>query len=458
MRTLLALLQAASLAGAAAATPPQQPARPNIVVVLVDDLGAGDLSCYGADDLQTPAIDGFVARGMKFTQAYANCPVCSPTRAALLSGRYPELVGVPGVIRTHAPKDSWGYLAPDSVLLPQVLKRSGYHTACVGKWHLGDRPECVPNAKGFDHFAGFLGDMMDDYFDHRRAGINYMRRDQEEVDPKGHATDVFTRWAVDYIEERGRRDGPRQPFFLYLAYNAPHTPIQPPKGWLEKVQARAPDMPKKRARLIALIEHMDHGIGQVLDALRESGLDDETLVVFTSDNGGQLGVGANNGALRGSKGELYEGGLRVPQAAVWPGKIEPGSSTDVVTLSMDLFATCCEAAGAAPPEGLDGVSVLPSMLGRTQPLERDVFWTRKEGNLRYLGQSIWAVRSQGWKLLQNTPQELFELYHLAKDPLEQQDVRELQPKIYRELAKKLRAHMQRGGAIPWQPPERAGRR
>lgn len=441
-----------------AAAAQQQPDRPNIVVILVDDLGAGDLSCYGATDLQTPAIDALVARGVKFTQAYANCPVCSPTRAALLSGRYPELVGVPGVIRTHAPQDSWGYLAPSATLLPQVLSDAGYHTACVGKWHLGDRPECLPNHKGFDRFAGFLGDMMDDYFDHRRAGRNYMRRDRDVVDPQGHATDVFTTWAVDYIEERGDREGPRQPFFLYLAYNAPHTPIQPPADWLAKVRARAPDMPKKRARLVALIEHMDAGVGRVLDALQRSGLEDETLVLFTSDNGGQLGVGANNGALRGSKGQLYEGGLRVPQAAAWPGRIEPGSQTDVVTLSMDVFATCCEAAGAARPAGVDGVSVLPTLLGRPQQLERDLFWTRKEGNLRYLGQSIWAVRSGGWKLLQNAPEQHFELYHLDEDPLEARDVRELHPKIYRGLAAKLRAHMQRGGAVPWQHPERAERR
>jgi arylsulfatase A-like enzyme len=217
-------------------------------------------------------------------------------------------------------------------------------------------------------------------------------------------------------------------------------------------------MPKKRARLVALIEHMDHGVGRVLEALRQSGLEDDTLVVFTSDNGGQLGVGADNGALRGGKQDLYEGGLRVPQAAVWPGRIQPGSSTDVATLSMDLFTTCCAVAGAAEPNDVDGVSILPTLLGSEQLLERDLFWTRKEGNLRYLGQSVWAVRSGGWKLLQNNPQQPFELYHLAHDPLEERDVREQQPKVYRELAAKLRAHMQRGGAVPWQPPERAGRR
>jgi len=440
------------------ATAPQAPERPNIVVILVDDLGVGDLSCYGATDLQTPAVDRLVARGMKFSSAYANCPVCSPTRAALLSGCYPELVGVPGVIRTHSPRDSWGYLAPNSVLLPQELKRAGYRTACIGKWHLGDEPECVPNAKGFDVFRGFLGDMMDDYFHHRRANINYMRHNLEEVDPKGHATDVFTDWAVDYIRSQRSGAGDRTPFFMYLAYNAPHTPIQPPPDWLAKVKQRAPEMRPARARLVALIEHLDHGIGKVVDAIEAAGIKNETLIIFSSDNGGQLGVGGTNGALRGGKQDLYEGGIRVPQVAVWPGHIAAGVTTQQVTLSMDLFATCCEAAGARPAHQTDAVSILPTLLGERQSVERDLFWTRKEGNQRYMGQSVWAVRSGDYKLLQNKPERPFELFNLAQDPQETTDVRKQHPKVYRELAAKLRAHMQRGGAVPWQAPERARRR
>lgn len=448
----------AAAAPCAAAASPQEPLRPNIVVILVDDLGVGDLSCYGATDLETPAIDQLVARGMKFSSAYANCPVCSPTRAALLSGRYPELVGVPGVVRTHSPSDSWGYLAPSSVLLPEVLKGAGYRTACVGKWHLGDQSECLPNTKGFDLFHGFLGDMMDDYFHHRRAGINYMRRDLLEIDPKGHATDVFTDWAVDYISTKQGGGGEREPFFLYLAYNAPHTPIQPPKDWLAKVRKRAPGMRPARSRLVALIEHLDFGIGRVVDAIDAAGIADETLVIFSSDNGGQLRVAANNGSLRGGKQDVYEGGIRVPQAAVWPGHIAPGATTDQVTLSIDLFATCCAVAGVAAADAVDGMSILPTLLGAQQDLDRDLFWTRKEGNQRYMGQSVWAIRSGDWKLLQNDPQQPFELYNLVEDPQERTDMRGQRPKVYRELSKKLRRHMQRGGAVPWQPPARANRK
>jgi arylsulfatase A-like enzyme len=207
-RTRREFLKAVS-AGAVALALPGGPAwagrsssgRPNVLVILVDDLGYGDLSSYGATDLQTPNIDGLVTSGMRFESFYANCPVCSPTRAALLTGRYPDLVGVPGVIRTHI-TDNWGYLFPQAILLSQVLKRAGYHTAIVGKWHLGLAAPNTPNERGFDHFHGFLGDMMDDYYNHRRHGFNYMRLDEKEIDPEGHATDLFTQWAIDYLRER----------------------------------------------------------------------------------------------------------------------------------------------------------------------------------------------------------------------------------------------------------------
>ena len=239
-----------------------------------------------------------------------------------MSGRYQDLVGVPGVIRTHA-ENSWGYLRHDAVLLPALLKSAGYHTAIVGKWHLGLAAPNVPNDRGFDFFHGWLGDMMDDYYTHRRHNINYMRRDRQQIDPQGHATDLFTDWSVEYINRHAatHRD---EPFFLYLAYNAPHTPIQPPSEWVERVRQRQPGNDLKRAKLVALIEHMDEGIGRVLKTLKETGLADNTLVVFTSDNGGQLNVGANNGPLRDGKQSMYEGGLKVPMAAVWPGRIEPG--------------------------------------------------------------------------------------------------------------------------------------
>jgi arylsulfatase A-like enzyme len=422
--------------------------KPNIVVILVDDLGYGDLSSYGATDLRSPHIDGLLSQGMRFSSAYANCPVCSPTRAALLSGRYPELVGVPGVVRTHA-VNNWGYLAQDAVLLPNVLKKTDYHTAAVGKWHLGLRPENHPVQRGFDHFHGFLGDMMDDYYHHKRHGNHYMQKGTEDIRPEGHATDLFSEWAIDYI---GSRVNNPQPFFLYLAYNAPHTPIQPPKEWIQKIKDREPDINDQRAKLVALIEHMDEGIGRVLSSLNEFQFRDNTLVIFASDNGGQCNVGANNGPLRGCKQDMYEGGIRVPMGARWPGKISPDSETDLQAISMDIYATACEAAGAEFAHPIEGKSFLPTLLGKAQTFKRDLFWTRREGGNRYMGKTTWAIRRGDWKLLQNSPMAPFELYNLKDDPAETTNLTDKTRGRYNELATALRAHIQRGGGIPWQPP------
>ncbi len=421
---------------------------PNIVMILADDLGYGDLGCYGARDLKTPNIDRLAERGLQFSNFYANCPVCSPTRAALLTGRYQDLVGVPGVIRTH-PENSWGWLNPEAVLLPKALKAAGYHTAIIGKWHLGLEEPNTPNARGFDHFHGFLGDMMDDYYNHRRHGINYMRLDEKEIDPKGHATDLFTKWACDYLKSRK----PKEPFFLYLAYNAPHTPIQPPEDWLEKVKKREPGLSERRAKLVALIEHMDQGIGQVLECLRRQNLSENTLIIFSSDNGGHLPAGANNGPLRDGKQSVYEGGLKVPLIAVWPGRIAPGSKTEFRAMSMDLFPTFQAAAGLDPSKNIDGVSFLPTLLGDSQPeLRSHWFFRRREGGTRYGGKTIEAVIHGDWKLLQNSPFGPQELYHLKDDPQEQNNRIDKDRRVFQELAAALRKQIQRYGSVPWQPP------
>jgi len=421
--------------------------KPNIVVILADDLGYGDLSCYGAKDLKTPNIDWLVATGMRFDSFYANCPVCSPTRASLLTGRYPDLVGVPGVIRTHI-TNNFGYLSPQAVLLPRLLKQAGYHTAIIGKWHLGLAWPNTPTERGFDHFAGFLGDMMDDYYTHLRHGFNYMRLDEKEIDPKGHATDLFTQWAIEYINQRAES---KQPFFLYLAYNAPHTPIQPPKDWLDCIKSRDGDIADKRAGLVALIEHLDDGIGKVIAALKQAGLSDNTIIIFTSDNGGQLGVGASNGPLSGGKGQMYEGGIRVPTCAVWPGKTRPGSHSDRVALTMDLFPTICEVAGVKIDHQIDGRSILPTLLGESQPAEdRILFWVRREGG-NFGGRAFYAARYGDWKLLQNSPFEPMELYNLADDPQEKQPLDE-KHKMYQRLFTAVREHVIQAGAVPWQKP------
>lgn len=436
----------------AAAAGESAPPRPNVLLILVDDLGYGDLSSYGATDLQTPHIDRLVSRGMRFSAFYANCTVCSPTRAALLSGRYPDTVGVPGVIRTY-PHNSWGLLSRDAVLLPAALKTVGYRTAMFGKWHLGLGEPNLPNLRGFDFFHGFLGDMMDDYWRHRREGQNYMRQNDQAIDPEGHATDLFTDGTCRYLRERGDT----KPFFIYLAYNAPHFPIQPPEDWLDRYRARHPDVAEKRARNCAFIEHLDDGVGKVLRALEEAGHAGRTLVLFTSDNGGSLPHAQSNGWLNGGKQDMLEGGIRVPMCAVWPGQIQPGSRTDRVALTMDLYATICDAAGAGYDQSIDGRSILPTLLGRPQPPEdRYLVWVRLEGGRRYHGTPYYCVRHGDWKLLQNDPDEPMRMYNLKDDPKETIDVSQEHPQIRAELVEALEAHIERYREVPYRLPDGTG--
>jgi arylsulfatase A-like enzyme len=415
--------------------------RPNILVILVDDLGYGDLSSFGAPDLQTPAIDQLATEGMRFTDFHSNSPVCSPTRAALLTGRYPDLVGVPGVIRQTA-GETWGNLADDATMLAEVLQTAGYDTAHVGKWHLGfDSPD-TPNDRGFALFHGFLGDMMDDYYTHLRLGVNWMRLNRDVVDPTGHATDVFTDWAIDYLAQR---QGQPEPFFLYLAYNAPHIPIQPPPDWLQRVQQSEPNLSPDRAAMVALIEHLDDGIGRVLQALADNGESDNTLVIFASDNGGEIDVAANNGPLRGGKTDMWEGGVRVPAIVRWPGHVTAGTTTGAVFATMDIFATALEAAAVAPASPVDARSFLPVLLGRaTTAPARDLFFVRREGGVYY------GARNGDYKLVQNTPDGPFMLYDLAADLAETTDLSATEPDQLQLLMSALDQHRQVAEAVPWQ--------
>lgn len=423
--------------------------RPNLIVILADDLGYADVSSFGSTDLQTPNVDRLAAEGMKLTRFYANCCVCSPTRASLLTGRYPELVGVPGVIRTHA-ENNWGRLDPAARLLPATLKQAGYRTGIVGKWHLGLEAPDRPLDRGFDEFRGFLGDMMDDYYDHRRHGVNYMRDGEKPIEPQGHASDLFGDWACELLDEWANQD---EPFFLYLAFNAPHAPIQPPEDWLAKVRARDPSLNERRAKLVALIEHMDRNVGRVLDRLDSLGLADDTLVVFTSDNGGDVGPGANNAPWRAGKGTMYEGGLLVPAMVRWPEKIEPHCESAAACITMDLFPTLCEAAGVAIEHEIDGQSLLPLLTGSVADLPaRDLSFVRREGGGEFWGLESRALRRWPYKLVQNRPFEPYQLFDLSQDPQEATDLAGKTPGKVRELAAVLSKQIQRGGVVPWQAP------
>ena len=418
---------------------------PNILIILGDDHGYGDISAHHGPHIQTPNIDRIAENGIRLTQFYANSSVCSPSRAALMTGRYPDRVGVPGVIRTY-PESNWGYFSRNAITLPSMLKQKDYHTSIVGKWHLGLEPENHPCKRGFDHFHGFLGDMMDDYYTHLRHDQNYMRKDIEVIDPRGHATDLFTEWAIEVIRGHAHSS---QPFFLYLAYNAPHTPIQPPEDWIERIRQREPDASSERVKYIALVEHLDAGIGRVLEALEQTGQLSNTLVVYTSDNGGQLNVGATNGDLKGGKGQMYEGGIRVPACAMWADGIEKGYVCDNVAMLMDLFPTACEIAGVSVKHEIEALSILPTLRGENQDFsDRAMYWVRKDGGPSFLGLNQHAVRRGNIKLLHNSPFEPLELYDLGNDPQETSD--QAKTGAFREMGELLQTEMQQNGSIPWQ--------
>jgi arylsulfatase A-like enzyme len=425
-------------AGAESAAP-----RPNILLIMADDLGYGDLSSFGATDLKTPNIDRLMGDGMRFNEFYANCCVCSPTRAALMSGRYPELVGIPGVVRTYD-KENWGYLTPKSILLPELFHRAGYRTTLVGKWHLGLLKPNRPNQRGFDVFRGFLGDMMDDYWNHRRHGINYMRENEREIDPEGHATDLFTTWAVDELEKQVASS---PPFFLYLAYNAPHAPIQPPEEWLRRVKKREPNITDKRAGIVALIEHLDDGIGKVLAALEKQGLTDSTLVVFTSDNGGRLQDGASNGKLRSDKTHVYEGGIKVPTCIRWPGRIQAGQVTDFSALTMDIVPTLADICGVPINHEIDGRSFRKLLVsGAQESFDRPVFHMWLQGKTKE------CMRQGDWKLVRDAAGTPFELYNIKADPYEVNDLAPKMPEKMHEMEELLQTHMAETQQVPWKRP------
>lgn len=416
--------------------------QPNIVFILADDLGYGDLSCYGATDLHTPNIDKLCENGVKFTRAYANSTVCSPSRAAILTGDYPDMVGVPGVIRDMA-HNTWGNLSDTAVFLPERLKALSYHTALIGKWHLGYQSPDLPNDRGFAYFKGFVGDMMDDYYSHKRAGDNWMRENTKEITPKGHATDVFSSWASDYIAQQAKKD---TPYFLFLAYNAPHDPIQPPEEYLKIVKEREPSASLKRQKMIALIEHLDASVANVLEAIEQSGEADNTIVVFTSDNGGALQYGANNGSLKGGKGDLYEGGIRIPCIVNWPAKLKPSIDKGPIML-MDFYPSLLQLAGGTTELAVPSQTISTLCNHGKDSEDRIMVFMRREGH-RYGGRIYYAISHGQFKLMQNSPFEPYQLYQLNDDLMSEKlfDDRIKE----KELQNKLTQHIQLTGHKSWQ--------
>lgn len=421
----------------------------NIVVILADDLGIGEVSAYRRGEAQTPNMDRLAREGMLFTSVRANCTVCSPSRAALLTGKYADRVGVPGVIRTH-PENSWGYFDPKTPTLADLLGEAGYRTAIVGKWHLGLESPNTPNERGFQHFHGFLGDMMDSYTSHLRHGNNYMRLNEETITPEGHATELFADWAIEFVRESAKT--PQQPFFLYLPFNAPHFPIEPPESWLSRVRERLPDLPEPRAKSVAFVEHLDDAVGRLLNELDRLGLSDKTLVAFSSDNGGSLPHHQNNDPFRDGKQSHYDGGLRVPFLVRWPGVVPAGSQSDARALLFDLFPTALQSASCPIPTDIDARSLMPAFQGEPVAPDRELYFVRREGGPAYSGLSYHALIRGPWKLMRNDPSSTWKLCNLDDDPQETNDLAAARKDLVRQLSARLAIHIQHGGAVPWQPP------
>jgi arylsulfatase A-like enzyme len=416
--------------------------KPNIIFILADDLGYGDLGCYGATDIHTPNIDQLGESGIQFTRAYANSTVCSPSRAAILTGNYPDVVGVPGVIRDMT-DNTWGNLKDDVVTLPESLQKLNYTTALIGKWHLGYKSPDLPNDRGFRYFKGYVGDMMDDYYTHERGGINWMRENQKPIKPQGHATDLFTDWTLDYLEKQKKQ---QQPFFLFLTYNAPHDPVQPPQEWLKKVALREPKATPKRQKMIALIEHLDYNVGRILNYLKISHLDKNTIIIFTSDNGGALQYVASNYPFSGGKGDMLEGGIRVPCLVKLPNQSQKTVS-DTPLLLMDFYPTLVQLAAGKIEKELPSKPI-PIVFGsKDSEPERNMIWMRREGH-KYGGGCYYAISDSRYKLLQNNPFSPYKLYDLLLDPLETKPIDFPDKEQY--LFKALTKHIQTSGAIPWQ--------
>jgi arylsulfatase A-like enzyme len=405
---------------------------PNVVFILADDLGYGDLSCYGAPDIRTPNLDKLARDGVRFTQFYANGPVCTPTRCAFMTGRYQQRVG--GLEWAIPPGGAVLGLPPQEKTIARVLRDASYTTALCGKWHLGYTIDRAPNHHGFDHFFGLLSGNHN-FFTHRESnGDADLYSNEKPIEMKGYSTDLITQHALKFLQSAASAGVPNspKPFFLYLAYNAPHWPIQGPDD--EHIEITRTNWTRgTRETYVKMVEAMDEGIGQVLAFLDKAGLAENTLIVFTSDNGGDKL--SRNEPLAKQKGTLWEGGIRVPCIARFPGKIPAGSETKQVAITMDWSATILGLAGAKPPKDrpLDGVDLLPILSGKQQK-ERTLFWRRKD--VKFV-QTHRAVRDGNWKCIEDQKTGETFLYDLANDVSESMNLAAEKAKITERLKKKL---------------------
>ncbi|QHW33468.1 sulfatase-like hydrolase/transferase [Paenibacillus rhizovicinus] len=425
--------------------------RPNLIVIYCDDLGYGDLGCYGSEDIQTPHLDRLAEEGVRFTNWYSNSPVCSPSRASLLTGRYPARTGVERIL---SGKRGTAGLPLEQKTIASVLKPEGYRTGLFGKWHLGVTPEQSPNAHGFDEFFGFLAGCVD-YYSHifyweQRGGVNPVHdlwhNDREVWSNGEYLTELITAKTVAFIEagrELEQGDEQEQPFFAYAAYNAPHYPMHAPQKYVD----RYPRLPPDKRIMAAMISAVDDGVGEIVEALRRTGQYENTVIFFSSDNGPStesrnyldgtedLYYGGSAGIFRGHKGSLFEGGIREPAIMSYPSKVSSGRVEHRPHAMMDVLPTFLELAGIeSPAVTLDGRSAAELLLSGNGPQagqHERLFWSYEDQL---------AVREGSWKLVLNgkldfgrEAPDAVHLSNLETDPGERSNLSLQFPDKVREL-------------------------
>lgn len=438
MTALLGTALGASLVGGCSKPAPtlQRGGQPNILLIVADDLGYGDVGCYGDSQAFTPRLDALAAQGVRCTDFYVSSPICSPSRASLLTGRLPERHGLRQVLLED---DAIDGLDVHQRLLPEYLKGCGYATALIGKWHLGDALDFRPQRRGFDDFFGMLQASCD-YSRHTFRGQPDLWRNDTPVTRDGvYATELFTDEAVAFLERQ-----PRRPWFLMLSYNAPHraddrVSLPAPERWTQQFAAR--DLPQPRRETLAAVAALDDGIGRVLDTLTRLGLEQDTLVIVLSDNG-PTKVPGSTGLLRGQKDTLDEGGIRVPCLLRWPGRLPAGAVCREPLSAIDLAPTLLADACTTPPRDLsmDGIDILPVLAGRAPSPHEALFWSHTSLRRGFAGERVVsrAVRQGRWRLTES-PDGL-ELNDLAVDPAQARDVAAEHPDVVERLAAQLDQH------------------
>jgi arylsulfatase A-like enzyme len=400
---------------------PDQPAirRPNLLLILTDDLGYGDLSIQGSEEVDTPRIDGLAAEGVRLTNAYVSAPICAPARAGLITGRYQQRFGYAHYTGKYQEQVDQDRGVPTSeIFMSDPLREAGYRTGFIGKWHLGINEKYRPHRRGFDEWFGFLSGRHD-YLDWSDLGDGPIWRDNKPVQGTAYLTDAFSDEAVAFIDRHKA-----EPFFLYLAFNAVHTPIMVPDTYLEGIETQDSD----RRVMLGMVRAIDRGVGRILDKLEVEGLSENTLVVFVNDNGGAKL--ASNEPLRGEKATMWEGGSRVPMIMRWPGHLNPNAIYEPSVSTLDLFPTFLSLAGAAIPmdRKIDGVNLMPFLSGTQEgPVHDTLYWSfERRGNM--------AVRSGDWKLMKQDRDR--RLHNLADDLSEEDNLFDKHPEIVEELQAK----------------------